>query len=269
MQPQQLHWQLHPGSGPYLLLVHGFLSSSNQWRPNLAQLAKVCQPVTVDLWGHYLSPSPAEPDAYHPRAYVAQFEQIRQALGCEQWLVCGYSLGAGLTLAYSLAHPTRVVAQAFTNSSSALATTKVQQTWRQQAQASASKILDGGTQAMTRLPVHPCHAQVLPSDIKQQLVNDAQQHSPLGVANTLLHTNPNASVRDQLQLNRHATLLLWGQHERRFVMHKEHLQATMPCLEICALAAGHGVNMEAPTAFNDALSRFVVAQSCDHAAKCQ
>jgi len=42
-------------------------------------------------------------------------------VGAERWLVCGQSLGAALTLRYSLDHADRVTAQVFTNSNSALA----------------------------------------------------------------------------------------------------------------------------------------------------
>ena len=59
-----LNWRVHDGSGPYLLLVHGMLSSRNQWLPNLVDLAKVCRPVTVELYGHHEAPTPTEPDQY-------------------------------------------------------------------------------------------------------------------------------------------------------------------------------------------------------------
>jgi len=35
----QLHYDIHDGTGPYMLMVHGFLSSRAQWGPNLAALA--------------------------------------------------------------------------------------------------------------------------------------------------------------------------------------------------------------------------------------
>ena len=52
------------GTGPYLLLVHGFLSSRAQWRPNLEGLRRFCRPVVVELWGHGRSPTPDDPEAY-------------------------------------------------------------------------------------------------------------------------------------------------------------------------------------------------------------
>ena len=60
-ETMQLYYDVHAGTGPYMLLVHGFLSSRTQWRLNLAALASVVRPVVVELWGHGRSPAPAEP----------------------------------------------------------------------------------------------------------------------------------------------------------------------------------------------------------------
>ena len=104
----RLAFKVHPGNGPYLLLVHGFLSSSAQWLANLKELSTVCKPVTVDLWGHGRSPAPRDKIHYSPQAYAEQFEQIRQQLGIERWFVCGYSLGAGLSIRYAHDYPLNV-----------------------------------------------------------------------------------------------------------------------------------------------------------------
>ena len=88
-----LHYEVHDGAGPYLLLVHGFLSSRAQWVLNLDALSDVARPVVVEMYGHGRSPSPDDPAIYAPKNYVAEFERIRGELGVERWLVCGQSLG--------------------------------------------------------------------------------------------------------------------------------------------------------------------------------
>lgn len=250
---------IHPGTGPYLLLVHGFLTGPQQWQPNLDALGAVCTPVTVSLWGHAGAPSPEEPNAYHPQAYVAGFERLRDRLGARQWYLLGYSLGAGLTLRYALQYPQRVIAHAFTNSTSALADAGQQQDWRDGAEASARRIEEGGRAAMERIPVHPRHARKLPAPIRAALDEAAAGHDPVGIANTMRHTNPQASVRDRLHRNRCPALLLCGNRERRFQVHRRFAEAAMPQLEIADLNAGHGVNMEAPDAFNQALGDYLSA----------
>ncbi len=117
-----LHYDVHDGDGPYLLLVHGFLSSRAQWSPNLAALRAVARPVVVELLGHARSPSPDDSGCVCARRLCRGLRaHPRRTFGAERWFICGQSLGAALTLRYALDHADRVMAHVFTNSTSALA----------------------------------------------------------------------------------------------------------------------------------------------------
>lgn len=251
------HWQIHEGDGPCLLLVHGFLSSRAQWMLNLEALKEVCTPVTVELFGHANSPSPADPACYQPDHYVACFETIRAALGIEHWFLLGYSLGAGLTLRYAFEHPRRVVGHLFTNSTSGLADAGQREIWRAGSKEAAARIRSGGHSAMMRIPVHPCHARSLPEAVKGALLADAKLHNPQGIAMTLEVTNPAVSVRERLIENARPACLIWGTKERRFTPHATHARSIMPDLRVVEVDAGHGMNMEAPAVFNLAVSEFI------------
>jgi 2-succinyl-6-hydroxy-2,4-cyclohexadiene-1-carboxylate synthase len=253
----QLRYEVHPGAGPHLLLVHGFLTGPSQWLSNLPALAEHCTPVTVSLWGHAGAASPADLDAYDPQSYVAGFDAVRRELGVTRWFLLGYSLGAGLTIRYALEHPGRVIAHAFTNSTSALAGDEQQQRWQTDADESADKILNGGRAAMERIPVHPRHAHKLPKPVYQALCADAQRHDPLGIANTLRRTNPQASVRARLGDNTRPVLLICGTRERRFRPHRDYAATVMPHLQVADLDSGHGMNMEDPQGFNAAVIAFI------------
>jgi len=255
----RLHWKLHPGQGPYLLLVHGFLTSQAQWMLNLPALGKVCQPVTVELWGHGRSPSPEDPACYTPGHYLEQFEQIRIELDAKQWILLGYSLGAGLTIRYAMNHPERITRHLFTNSTSALAHKLQSAAWRKSSEQAAANILAGGQSAMQRIAVHPRHAHKLPEPVYEALIVDAELHQPLGIANTLRYTTPEVSVRYELAGNSKPALLLCGMREKRFQPHREFLQINMPNLKVAELPAGHGVNMEAHGDFDRAVVDFIGA----------
>ena len=118
---------------------------------NLSALSEICQPVTVELWGHGRSPSPENPGCYAPDNYVRQFEGIREQIGAAQWHLLGYSLGAGLTIRYAMSHPERTISHLFTNSTSALATRQMSATWRNNGSKAATDILAGGQAAMRRI----------------------------------------------------------------------------------------------------------------------
>lgn len=251
------YFEQYEGNGPALLMVHGFLSSRAQWLANLDALRQVCSPVVIELFGHGRAASPIESACYQPDYYVAAFDLIRQQLGIERWSVLGYSLGAALTLRYSLTHPSHTQAQVFTNSTSAFAEPAVTAHFRKNAQQLILQYETGGLDAINAIAVHPRHAKRIPEPWKAQLLADCQQLSPGGVGRTLAHTNGNASVRDLIKNNQVPTLLVQGTREARFEPFRVYAEATMPNLEIVTVDAGHAVNLEAIDAFNTTVTDFL------------
>ena len=253
----RLAFKVHPGNGPHLLLVHGFLSSSAQWLANLEALSAVCKPITVDLWGHGRSPAPKDKTHYSPEAYAGQFEQIRVQLGIERWFVCGYSLGAGLTIRYAFDHAQHVYGHIFTNSNSALAGPEQIQEWLDSAPKSAANIRSKGLAAIDRIAVHPRRARNLPEAVKAPLLADCAMLKPEGVANTLEYTNPFTSVREIAAANPRPLLLCCGVKEKRFADNRQWAEANLTNLSVVEIDAGHGVNMEGAEAFNAHVCAFV------------
>ena len=251
------HWEVHDGDGPCLLLIHGFLSSRAQWRLNTGALAAVCRPVVMELYGHGRSLSPRVGAHYEARSYGEAIERIRVRLGVESWFVCGYSLGAAISIRYALTHPTKVRGHIFTNSASAFADAQLVAGWRANARESAARIRSGGKSALERINVHPRRAKRLPEGLKEALLEDAALIDPEGIANAMEHTMPTASVRADLASNRKPALLVCGRFEKRFLPQRAYAAATMPNLAIADVDSGHAVNMSAAQDFNAAVSAFI------------
>ncbi len=192
-----------------------------------------------------------------PDAYVDFFDTLRQRLGVEQWLVCGQSLGAALTMRYVFAHPSRVIAHVFTNSNAGLADTEWLATRRQSAREQADAIDREGHEALARIPVHPRHAKRLPTDVQQALLADAALHTPQGIARTLRYTTMESPVRDRVGENRVPTLLVCGERERRFADKREFVEGAMPHLKVVGTPGGHAVNIETADEFNTAVVAFI------------
>jgi pimeloyl-ACP methyl ester carboxylesterase len=253
----RLHWEVHGGSGPFLLLVHGLLSGRSQWLPNLPALRTVARPVIVELWGHGRSPAPLDFCLYHPDRYVELFDEIRKALGAQRWFLCGQSLGAALTLRYALEHPERVLGQVFTNSTSALADAAWVAEARALAPALAGAIEREGTEALERMPIHPRHAKRIPPEVHRELLADAARVDPRGIARAFQVTVPESTVRERIGENRVPTLLVCGERESRFRPQREFAELRMPCLEVVRVDAGHAPNLEVPPAFDAAVTAFL------------
>ena len=133
-------------------------------------------------------------------------------------------------------------------------------TWQRGAEAAAQTIVSVGIDAIERMPVHPRHAKRLAPDLYAALMQDAARLSPLGIANTLRYTNPNATVRSRVHTNVPPALLICGSTETRFAKHREFAHSRMSNLSIVDLAVGHGVNMEDAAGFNRALGEFITSR---------
>ncbi|MEM7018439.1 MAG: alpha/beta hydrolase [Pseudomonadota bacterium] len=247
--------KVYEGDGPPVLLTHGILSSRAQWLPNLQALQQFCSPVVVELLGHHQSPSPEDSEPYHPDSYVRHFESIREALGVERWYVVGQSLGAALTMRYALRCPETIERHIITNSTSAF-----MDNWPAEQlegmERSARALEKRGRDALERMPLHPLNAKRVPPDVKQAMIDDATQHNPLGIANTMRHTVANSPILKLAGENRVPTLLLCGEYEKRFIPHKEAAIKHTPMLEVKDLPAGHSVNIGATEEFNAAVQAF-------------
>ena len=253
----RLNLVVHEGVGPLALVVHGALGSRSYWNDNLAALAQVCRPVIVELWGHGRSPSPADPAAYTPDAYVEQFELIRADLGAERWVTIGQSMGAALTLRYGLAYPERVLAQVITNSSSSFAKTAP---WHERhgdmVDPLAERVLAEGTVILADTPINPGRSRRISGPIRALLAQEFAEHSTLGIAYSLRYTNLQLPLEDRVTEVSRPTLMTLGVQEDRFVELMPRARR-IPGLEVVEIQAAHAVNAQEPEAWNTAVVEFL------------
>ena len=244
------------GPGPYLLLVHGLLSSRSQWRTNLADLRRFCRPVMVELWGHGRSPVPADRQAYEVATYINLFDDIRRDLGVDRWFICGQSFGAGLTIRYAHSRPANVIGQIFTNSLSALSAPGERQDQAARLER-ADAIERDGMRAIEALRFHPRFATRFPPEVKREMLDDAAAMSPTAVVNAIRYTTPQLSIVDCLPAVSVPSLLINGLWERPFQPLRARAAALLPSRAVIDLEGGHSINIEAAARFNEALARFI------------
>ena len=257
----QFYYEVHSGNGPYLLMLHGIMSSRAQWTSNLEQLKKHTTPVLVESWGHGRAPSPEDQALYEPLAYVEQIEAIRKEIGAESWFLCGQSFGATTTMRYALLYPERVKGQILTNSTSALASPEYMEEIYQAAALNAVNLRKHGKKELENVHGHPKNATRLPADVQEQLMADAHLLEPLGLANVFEYNLPFCSVAENLPDTAVPTLLVVGKHEKRFAPHREYGERHLPGLEVVSADGGHSINIDAPDKFNEAVIDFVKRNS--------
>lgn len=93
------------GSGPPLLLVHGFPLDRTLWRPQMGTLARQARLIAPDLRGFGESDAAAP---YSMERYADDLVAVLDALGIDRAIVAGVSMGGYITFALWRRHPERV-----------------------------------------------------------------------------------------------------------------------------------------------------------------
>ncbi|MBN2060461.1 MAG: alpha/beta hydrolase [Deltaproteobacteria bacterium] len=253
MEKTALYYEVHGEQGPFLLLVHGMLSSRAQWIHNLDALKNFCRPVIIELFGHGRSSSPENPRDYTPENYVLEFEKIRKELDVKKWFICGQSLGASLTLRYALDHPEHIAGQIFTNSHSGLSDVRSDR----DPDMLIRRIKEQGRKVIDEFPFHPSKGRNLPEEIRKALLDDVKKVTIEGFRDTSLYTITKSGILPLLPATRVPTLLIAGRFEKSFVPLIRVAEKTIPGLELLLLDGGHAVNIHDADGFNQAAKRFI------------
>lgn len=95
------------GSGPALMLLHGFGNSRQIWHDWVERLIADFSVITVDLRGCGESEAMLDPARYSPAAHMADLHQIADDCGAARFALIGFSWGATVAR-YLAAHSDRV-----------------------------------------------------------------------------------------------------------------------------------------------------------------
>jgi pimeloyl-ACP methyl ester carboxylesterase len=93
------------GSGPAVVLIHGFGDTGDMWTPLATELAKNHRVVVPDLRGIGLSAKPE--DGYEKKNQAKDIRGVLDALGIDQADVVGHDIGVMVAYAYAAAYPTK------------------------------------------------------------------------------------------------------------------------------------------------------------------
>jgi 2-succinyl-6-hydroxy-2,4-cyclohexadiene-1-carboxylate synthase len=244
------------GSGPPLLLLHGFTGSAANWRPLLPAFAAHFRVIAVDLLGHGRSAHPSDPARYRMPLAAADLLALLDALAIERAHLLGYSMGGRLALYTAVRFPQRVASLILESSSPGLATQAERAARRAQDEALADWIEAHGVAAFVarweQLPLWASQAR-LPDEQRAALRAQRLQNSPAGLANSLrgLGTGAQPSLWPRLPDLTLPVLLLAGALDAKFVAIGRQMAAVLPRARLEIVPdAGHTLHWERPLAFS-------------------
>ncbi|APR87504.1 Epoxide hydrolase [Minicystis rosea] len=97
------------GSGPLVVLLHGFPEFWYTWRQIIPPLVRAgFRVVAPDMRGYNLSDKPKGVAAYGIRTLADDIAGLIKALGAERASVVGHDWGAGVAWSFAMAHPDKL-----------------------------------------------------------------------------------------------------------------------------------------------------------------
>lgn len=238
-----IHYEVH-GSGPAILLSHGYSAACRMWDGQIAAFRDRYQLIVWDMRGHGESDSPADPAAYSEPATVGDMHAVLQACNVQHAVIAGLSLGGYMSLAFHLRHPQMVRALMLFDTGPGFRKDAARDAWNARARARGDELDARGLAALGT----------------SDEVRMSQHHSSAGLAHAArgMLAQRDAAVIGSLETIRVPTLVLVGANDSNFLAATDYMAAKIPgAAKVVIPDAGHAANLHQPAAFNRAMERFL------------
>ncbi len=240
-----LHY-VDEGSGPAILLTHGFGASSRMWEGQVEAFRDRYRIIAWDMRGHGDTDSPEDPAEYTEPATVADIAAILDACGVESAVVGGLSLGGYMSLAFNLAHPERTDALMLFDTGPGYNNPKGREGWNQFAIRRAEAFETKGLASLG----------------ESAEVKAARHRSAEGLAKAArgMLTQRDASVIQSLTSIDKPTLVVTGANDQNFLAAHGYMSENIPgAMNFLIADAGHAANIDNPADFNAAVETFLAS----------
>jgi 2-succinyl-6-hydroxy-2,4-cyclohexadiene-1-carboxylate synthase len=253
------------GSGPGLLLLHGFTGDVTTWDPFVGpgKAFDGFTAIRVDVIGHGGTDSPDEPERYTMPHAVADLVAILDYVGLEKVSLLGYSMGGRLALHLALAAPERFDAFVFESASPGIRNEEERASRRTADGLLADSIgVDGIEAFIDRWQAQALFASqlTLPAEVQARQRARRLAQSPAGLANSLrgMGAGRQKYLVPRLHELKSPTLLIAGALDERYVSLTSVMASEIKgSITHIIDNAGHAAHMEQPDEFGRVVVTFL------------
>jgi pimeloyl-ACP methyl ester carboxylesterase len=258
------------GTGTPIVFLHEFAADLRSWEGQLRCFSHSHRCIAVNARGYPPSDVPKDPGAYDYRLFVEDVGAVLDHLGEDKAYVVGLSMGAYAGLHFGLRHPERTLGLVLASGGSG-APREEQADFRAQADLLAERLMSEGMEAVApTLSLSPTRVQLQNKDPRgwAEFHGHLAEHSAEGSALTVRnYQGGRPSLYDfaaELAALAVPVLLAVGDEDEPCLEVNLYLKRTIPTAGLWVVPkTGHGINLEEPAAFNDALQRFFAAVEQD------
>jgi 3-oxoadipate enol-lactonase len=253
------------GSGPPVVLVHGFPLNRTIWTPQLRELSRDLQVVTFDLRGH--GESEATPGVYTMEGLARDVKALVDHLGLDRIILGGLSMGGYVAFAFLRQFRERVQALILADTKAEADTDEARAKREQQAQVA----LRGGAKPIADrliLTMLTQETQENNTALTNQVYNMMIATSPIGIAGALRGMAQRADSTPMLGTIRVPTLIIVGEKDQTTPLSdSKKMAAGIKGSELVVIpSAAHLTTLENSGSVNLALKGFLARISAGLAA---
>jgi len=238
-----IYYESH-GSGPALLLTHGFTATSRMWQNQIDALSQNHQLIIWDIRGHGESALPLDAGLYSADLTVDDMRALLDQVGAERAILGGHSLGGYMSLRFFMRYPERVRALLLFNTGPGFKQDEARDKWNANVNRLADKLQDRGLDALGRGA--------------EALGNNHKSIESLALAGRGITTQQTADVIESLPTIDVPSLVLVGENDKAFLNAASYMSERIKGANSVTLQdAGHAANIDQPAAFNEATLAFL------------
>lgn len=227
------------GSGPAILLSHGFGLTRRMWQGQVEHLKDRYRVITWDFRGHGESDYPSDPDLYSMEQSIADMTALLDHLDVDKAIVGGLSLGGYTSLSFYAAHPERCAALLIIDCGPGFRKDDARADWNARAMTRAEKFERDGLNGVQAADEHRDATGLV--------------HAARGML-----TQSDDGVMRLLPEIAVPSLVIVGENDAPFIGASDYMAKKIPnAMKRVIPNAGHVANLDQPGPFNAALDEFL------------
>ncbi len=248
---------------PYLLFLHGFTGSSNDWKSIVPHINQNFSSLGVDLIGHGNSSSPENEELYSADAIANQLSNIIEFIIKRKVIPVGYSMGGRAALSFAVKYPGLVEALILESSTPGIEEMKLREE-RIMKDAEIAAFIETHTlnefvDFWTDRELFNTQRRF--SDEKRKQIKLAKlKNNPTGLANSLrsFGTGSMSPLFEHLKNISCKTLLITGELDTKFTKISSGIVGLFPDAEHKIIKnSGHNTHLEEPKEFINVINNFL------------
>ena len=242
----RIYYEVH-GTGPPLILSHGYSSTSAMWAGQITALSQHFKLIIWDMRGHGQSDYPADQTLYSEAHTVDDIAAVLDEVNGRgsSAIVGGLSLGGYMSLAFYRLYPERVTALLIIDTGPGFKKDSAREQWNKTAHATAKRFETEGLSVLQN--ASPERSSVTHRDA-----------TGLARAARGMLAQRDSQVIDSLSSIKVPSLVIVGAEDTPFLAASEYMSKKIPgSRKVIVPGAGHAVNIDSSKGFLEAVVPFL------------